>query len=48
MRKAAFVTLFCLGILSACNTMKGIGEDIQAAGHAITGGAEEGRQQINR
>lgn len=46
MRKLSFVIL--LTLLSACNTMEGIGRDVQAAGHAITGGAEDGRQRINR
>jgi entericidin B len=26
--------------LSACNTTRGIGEDVSAAGHAITGSAD--------
>ncbi len=34
--------------LSACHTMEGMGRDIQAAGDAITGGAEESRQRINQ
>jgi predicted small secreted protein len=42
------LTILCFALLSACNTMEGVGRDIQAAGHAITGGAEEGRQKINR
>jgi predicted small secreted protein len=40
--------IICLGLLVACNTMKGVGQDIQAAGNAITGGAESGRRSINR
>ena len=46
MRTLSFIIL--ITILSACNTMEGVGRDVQAAGHAITGGAEDGRQRINR
>ncbi len=42
------IFLVCFGLLAACQTVEGMGRDIQAAGHAITGGAVDGRQQINR
>jgi predicted small secreted protein len=32
---AAFATL----LLTGCNTMKGMGEDVSSAGHAVTGSA---------
>ena len=48
MLKQSLLSLLVLAVLTACNTMKGVGQDIQAAGHAITGGAEEGRQKMNR
>ena len=44
MKKWAIVAglLFGLsGILTACNTTKGIGEDLQAAGKAVTHSAEK-------
>jgi len=38
-------TLFCLTLfvstLAACNTMKGVGEDVEDAGEAIQDGADE-------
>jgi predicted small secreted protein len=42
-KKLLFIGLFtCVGfVLSACNTISGIGEDLQAAGGAITNKAEE-------
>ncbi len=42
-KKLLFIALFaCLGtVLSACNTISGIGEDLQAAGGAITNKAED-------
>lgn len=46
MLKKAMTVIF-LGLLAACHTTEGIGRDIEAAGRAITGGAEEGRQHIN-
>lgn len=32
-------TLFSLGALSACNTIEGAGEDIEATGESIEGAA---------
>jgi len=41
----AFLSLLLLSgaasLLSACNTTEGAGEDISAAGHAVTRGAEK-------
>ena len=39
--------LVALGLtpaLAACNTVKGIGQDLQAAGRAITGSSERAQQ----
>ena len=52
MRKiaTAFLTLFLLSgaaaVLSACNTMEGLGRDTSAAGHAVTNGAAETKQKL--
>lgn len=35
------LSLFSMGVLSACNTMAGAGEDIQDAGEAIEDQADE-------
>jgi predicted small secreted protein len=47
---AAFLTLFTLaaaaGALSACNTMAGMGQDLNAAGSAITGSAEKTKERL--
>jgi predicted small secreted protein len=41
----AFLTLFLLAgaatVLSACNTMSGLGQDLAAAGRAITGASND-------
>lgn len=35
----AFVALFAIPALSACNTVKGIGKDVEAAGDAVSDAA---------
>jgi entericidin B len=48
--RRVFHVLVALGLLglgpalSACNTIAGIGQDLQAAGRAITGSSEKARQ----
>ena len=37
---AVLLTLVGLTTLTACNTVEGIGEDIEAGGRAVSGGAE--------
>lgn len=37
------VALFSLGALSACNTIEGAGQDIEAAGDKIEDAAEENK-----
>lgn len=45
--RRGFASLFALFLfaaaasLSACNTTRGFGEDVSAAGHAITGSADK-------
>ncbi len=38
--KSFLLTLLILGGLSACNTMEGLGEDVEATGEAIEDEAE--------
>ena len=33
------VVIACLAVLAGCNTVKGVGQDIQKAGHAIENAA---------
>ena len=35
-----------IGVVSACNTVAGIGEDISAAGRGMTRGAEQTKQKM--
>ena len=37
----ALAALFAAGSLAACNTVEGVGEDVQAAGQAVEQTAEE-------
>lgn len=41
------ILLFVGGALSACNTTKGIGEDVEAAGEVIEDSAEEVEDEID-
>jgi predicted small secreted protein len=38
------LVLVALAALSACNTMKGAGQDVTAAGHAVTDEAQDAQQ----
>lgn len=37
----ALAALFSAGTLAACNTVQGLGEDVEAAGQAVDEAAEE-------
>lgn len=40
----AAVAVLVLACLAACNTVKGVGEDVGAAGHAVAKTAEKVKQ----
>jgi predicted small secreted protein len=42
------LALLVLPSLSACNTARGMGEDVRALGRAMTGTAEEVEEDISR
>lgn len=37
----------CLAGLTACNTIRGVGEDISALGDALSGGAKDVQRKIH-
>ena len=44
-RKLVLLTAAAAGLLvSACNTVSGLGKDAQAAGRAVTGAAEDAKR----
>ena len=44
MRKIVTLSLIAAALaVSACNTVAGVGRDVQAAGSAVSGAAEEAR-----
>jgi entericidin B len=44
LNKAMLAVLVCVGALSAgCNTVSGAGQDVSAAGKAVTGAAERAK-----
>jgi predicted small secreted protein len=47
MKRAIFFLLALLPLTSACNTMQGIGEDLQLGGRALTDAASPAPQPAN-
>lgn len=44
MRKIALLPLLAVALMvSACNTIAGVGRDVQAAGSAVTGAANDAK-----
>jgi entericidin B len=44
MKKIAILTLVAAALaVSACNTISGVGRDVQAVGGAVTSGAEQAK-----
>jgi entericidin A len=43
----AMLALLALPALSGCNTARGFGEDMQALGRAMTGTAEEVKEDVS-
>ncbi|WP_416189027.1 entericidin A/B family lipoprotein [Neisseria sp. CCUG17229] len=41
MKKFALIALTAMTLLSACNTISGVGKDVKAAGNAVSNTAEE-------
>jgi predicted small secreted protein len=41
------IALSCLSSLSACNTARGFGQDVQALGRAVSGTAEEVEEDVS-
>lgn len=41
--KKLLIVLATLGLLAACNTVEGVGKDIQKAGDAIEGAAKKAK-----
>lgn len=41
-------TLMALPALAACNTIEGVGEDVSAAGGAVSGAASETKDEISK
>jgi predicted small secreted protein len=43
-----FAALLALGALSACNTVRGAAQDVQAGGNAIEGAANQTQTEMQR
>lgn len=46
MKKFALIALTAMTLLSACNTISGAGQDVKAAGNAVSNTAEEVKQKM--
>jgi predicted small secreted protein len=44
--KQTILALLALAALAACNTMSGMGRDIESAGEAITGTSEKTKKKM--
>ena len=47
MKKTPIILLGSALMLAACNTIEGMGEDIEAAGDAISGSASKTKEKMN-
>lgn len=47
MRQSFITTLIMLTLLAGCNTVAGVGEDVEAGGRAITDTSEEAQEEIS-
>lgn len=45
--KALFALLFALPILAGCNTIAGVGKDVEAAGKVVKETAEDVQDEFN-
>lgn len=43
-----FVALATAGLATGCNTVRGVGQDVQAAGGAVAGTAESTQERMRR
>lgn len=41
------LSIICLGSLTACNTVRGVGEDVSVVGEKISDGAERVERRID-
>lgn len=45
--KAIFALIFTLPILAACNTIAGVGEDVEAAGKVVKETAQDVKEDLS-
>lgn len=46
MKKLILIALTAMGLLSACNTIAGAGQDIEAAGNAVSNAADNAKAKM--
>ncbi len=48
MKKMLIISLTALSLLSACNTIQGVGQDLSAAGEGVAHTAEKTKEKISK
>lgn len=46
MKKVIIASLTAMFVLTGCNTFKGFGQDVESAGEAVTGTAQDVQKKI--
>ncbi|MCG3882447.1 MAG: entericidin A/B family lipoprotein [Psychrobacter sp.] len=46
MKKLVIASLTAMFVLTGCNTFKGLGQDVESAGNAVTDGAQDVQNKI--
>jgi predicted small secreted protein len=46
MKRTIFASICAVLLLAGCETIEGAGRDVQAAGEAVTGTAQEAQQEM--
>ena len=46
MKKVIIASLAAMFVLTGCNTLKGVGQDVSSAGSAVSGSAQEVQNKI--
>ncbi len=48
MKKMLIISLGILSLLSACNTIQGVGQDLSAAGEGVANTAQKTKEKISK
>jgi len=46
MMRTVVISVLCIGLLAACNTVKGMGQDVKSAGQAIENSSDNTKEKM--